>query len=80
MPLERQQSIVGKHAAAVIGHPDQAPAAGFDIDAKLARARVQRVLEQFFHHTGRPLDDLSGRDFVRDGVREDADTSHGGVS
>ena len=78
--LEGQQRIVAEHAGAVVGQADQPPPAGFDVDAKLARPGVQRVFEQLLDDAGRPFHDLSGRDFVRDGVGKNTDAAHGKVS
>ena len=41
-------------------------AAAFNLDAHPGRPGVQRVLEQFLYNGCRALDDLAGRDLVRD--------------
>jgi hypothetical protein len=74
--LEGQQRIVVIHAAAVVNHADQALAARFCLDANRARARIQRVFEQFLHHGGRTLNHFTRRDFIGDGFRKYADAAH----
>ena len=69
MALERQQSVVAHHAHAVIRQPNQAAAAGLDIQAKLRGSGVERIFEQLFDDAGGPFDHFSGSDFVGDDVR-----------
>ena len=75
--LEGQQRVVAQHAVAVVGDADQAAAACVHFHANLRRARVERVLQQLFYDRGGALHHLSGRDFIRDGVGENADLAHG---
>src|SRR6266851_2036101 len=77
MPLEREQRVIAQHSAAVVRQPDQSPPAGFDIEAELGSAGIQRVLEQLLDDAGRPLDHLSGSDLIRDGVGKNANAAHG---
>ena len=71
--LERQASVLGRHAAAVVGDRDPVPAAVPHLDPQPARPGVEGVLDQLLHHGGRPLHDLSGRDLVDQGVGQRPD-------
>src|SRR5271168_4652152 len=48
--LEGQHGIVAYHAATVVDDLDQLLAARFDLNADARGTRVQRVLQQLFHH------------------------------
>ncbi len=76
VPLERQQRIVLRHAAAVIDHANHPLAAGFHLNANRLRTRVERVLEQFLDHGRRPLDYLARGDLVRNVLRKYAYSCH----
>ena len=65
--LEGEQSVIVGHAAAVVGHPDQALAARLDGHFNAPGAGVNGVLDQLLHHRRRPLHHLAGGDFVGDG-------------
>ena len=52
------------HPAAIVDDADEPPAAEFDHDIDAGRARVERILDEFLHDGGRPLDDLARRDAV----------------
>ncbi len=54
------------------------PAAAIGDDLDLLRAGIERVLDQFLHHAGRPLHHLAGGNAVDDGFGELADR-HGGI-
>ena len=62
--LERGHQVLGQHADAVIGHPDQVLAAPFDREVNARGLGVDRVLEQLLHDARRPLDDFPRRDLV----------------
>ena len=64
MAFEAEQGIVAAHAAAVIGHPDERPPTGTDLDDNACGSGIERILNQFLDHTGRALDDLTGRNLV----------------
>ena len=68
MPLDRQQQIVRRHAAAVVGDADQRQPARRGDDLDLAGAGVERVLDQLLDDARRALDDLAGGDAI-DGLR-----------
>jgi len=65
MAFERQQRVVMRHSMTVVNHADHALAADFHFDANGLRARIDGILEQFFHHRSRPLDNFPRRDFIR---------------
>ena len=64
MPFQAKQRVIAAHAGAVIGHPDQAASAGLDLNANIAGAGVQGVLNEFFHDTGGTLNHFAGGDLV----------------
>ena len=74
--LEGEHGVVMQHAAAVVGDADEAPSSACDLDAQMSRTGVDGVLEQLLDDRGRTLHDLSGRDFIRNIVGEDADAAH----
>src|SRR5208282_1168306 len=75
--LEGQHGIVAHHATAVVGDLDQLFATGFYLNANARGTRVQRVLQQFFHHRRGTLDHLAGGDLVGDSLGKDVDLAHG---
>ena len=64
MPLDREREVVAAHAGAVVGDPDQPPAAAVGQDIDAPRAGVERVLDQFLDDARRPLHHLAGGDAV----------------
>src|SRR5258708_31239629 len=76
MARECERGIVAQHPAAVIHDADETASAALDFDAHVRRTGVERVLEQFLDHRGRPFHYLAGSDFVRDIIRQDLDTAH----
>ena len=64
MALDRQRQLLGRHAAAVVGHGDQRAAAPRSARCDARRAGIERVLDQLLDHRGRPLDHLAGSDPV----------------
>ena len=62
--FEREQGVIAAHAEAVVGHADEAAAAGADLDGDLAGPGVQGVFDQFFDHAGRPFNHLASGDLV----------------
>ncbi len=76
VPLERQQRVVLRHAAAVVLDADERAAAGEELDLDTRGAGVERVLHQLLDHRGRALDDLARGDLVGDPVGKDADGGH----
>ena len=69
MALEGQQRVVAQHAAAVVHHADQPPAARFHFHPQVRRAGVQGVFEQFLDDAGGTFDNLARGDLVGDNVR-----------
>ena len=76
MALEGQQRVVAQHAAAVVQHADEPPAARFDFHPQVRRAGVEGVFEKFLDHRRRPLDHFSGGDLVGDLVGKNANAAH----
>ena len=79
VPLERQQRIVMIHPAAIIDHANHALPAGFHFDSDRLRPGIQRILQQFLHHRGGPLDNLPSSNFIRHIFSKDADAAHRGL-
>jgi hypothetical protein len=61
---QRQRQLLGRDAAAVVLDHDGADAAGHQLDRDLARAGIERVVDQLAHHRGRPLHHLAGGDLA----------------
>ena len=76
MPCQGEREFLGGDAGAVVAHADQADAAVLDVDRHLARAGVERVLDQFLDDGRRALDDLARSDLVYERAFEDTD-GHG---
>ena len=66
MSFEGEQGVVPAHTGTVIGHTDEAAAAGTDLDGDLLRAGIEGIFDEFLHDAGGAFDDLAGRDLVRD--------------
>jgi hypothetical protein len=67
MALDGQFQVVGRHAGAVVDHPDEvAPAAG-KVDGDAPGTGIDGVFQQLLDDARGPLDDLAGGDAV-DGV------------
>ena len=79
MPGKSQLHLVGRDAGAVIGHAHAAPAPALDGDRDVARAGIQRVLDQLFDHGGRPLDHFAGGDLRGDGLGQDTNRHKQGL-
>ena len=75
--LEGQQGVVAHHAAAVVGDPQQTPAAGLDLDADVGGAGVEGVFEKLLDYRGGALDDFAGGDLIGDLVGENSNAAHG---
>jgi len=76
MALEGQQRVVPQHAAAVVHHADQPPAARFHFHPQVRRAGVQGVFQKFLDHRRRPLHHFPGGDLVGHLVGKNADAAH----
>ena len=66
MAFEAEQGVIAAHAETIIGDPDQAAAARLDFHGQARGLRIQRVLDQFLHHAGRPFHHFAGGDLVGD--------------
>src|SRR5581483_9736543 len=76
VPLECEKRVIPQHAAAVVGQADQLPASGLYLDAKFRRARIERIFQEFLYDARWPFHHLSRRDFVCNGIGEDANSAH----
>ena len=76
MTLERQRSVLRRHALAVIFHVNEGLAAELDGDREPTSARIQRVFDQLLDDRGRTLDDLARGNLVRQRGRELANPVH----
>ncbi len=77
VPVQGQERIGSAHPFAVVGDADERLPAISKCDTNRLRASVERVLDQFLHDRGGPLDDLSCRDLVRHPVGQDPDAPAG---
>ncbi len=68
-----QPRIVGCHALAVVLDADEGATAPLDGHRNAARAGVERILDQFLDHRGRPLDDFARRNLIGQCGRQDLD-------
>src|SRR5205085_2137786 len=66
MAREGLRQLLFRYADAVVGHANEPQAATAYLHANIARARVQRVLNQLFDDRDRPLDHLTGGDTLGD--------------
>ena len=64
MALEREDGVARGHAAAVVGDPDQRPAAGVALDGDRPGTGIQGVVDQLLDDRGRALDHLAGGDLI----------------
>jgi hypothetical protein len=61
--LDSEPQVVGLHPTAVVFDLDQFPTTvGDDGDLNAPGPGIERVLDQFLDHTGRPFDTLAGGD------------------
>ena len=73
MTLERQRQLLGRHADAVVGDPDERSPAVAQLDGDRAGSGVERVFDQLLDRRGRALDDLAGGDLVHEVVGKPSD-------
>ena len=64
VPLDRQDQLFRRHAAAIVDDRDQCLTAFLQGDVDAPGAGVDRVLDQFLDRRSRPLDDFAGGDAV----------------
>ena len=76
MALQGEQGVIPAHAHAIIRHADQAAPARPDLHSNLLSAGIQRILNEFLHHTGGPLHHLAGGDLVGDLFGKKVDPIH----
>jgi len=70
MPLDRQRKILARHAIAVVRETNERLAAIRGHNLNAPRPGIDRIVQQFTHHAGWPLDDLTGSNLVDDGLVE----------
>ena len=66
MSLEREDSVVSRHAESVIADADARATPVLDSDVDCRGTGVERVLDELLHNRGRSLDDLTRRDLIGD--------------
>src|SRR5712691_8446285 len=57
-PLQRESSLLGIHAAAVIGHLHETPPAVDQFDVNTRTASIESIVDEFLDHRGGALDDF----------------------
>ena len=72
MASHRPFGVVGRHPQTVVTNPDQGDTATFYLHLHARRARVERVLDEFFYRRGRALYYLAGSDPVNYLRRQEA--------
>jgi hypothetical protein len=78
VPIERENRIIPGHSGPVIGNFDERLAAIFHGNPDVPCTSVESILDQFLHDRGGTFDDFSGRDLVRDRIRQYGNPSSGG--
>src|SRR5690242_8677757 len=68
VPFDCKFKIGAGHAVAVIGYPDQPAAAAIREHIDTPGARIERVLDQFFHDARGTFDDFTRGDTIDDGL------------
>src|SRR6266851_7079547 len=74
--LQRQRSILGGHAAAVIRDLDEASPAIDQFNVNARAASIEGIVEEFLQHRSGALDDFSSRDAARRGRIESLNACH----
>ena len=64
--LHGQEGFFLCHSLPVIGHPDELPPSALDFHFDRMASRVEGVLQQLFHHRGRPFHDFASGDLGND--------------
>ena len=72
MSFDAERGVLPVHPLAVIGHSDEASAAGLQLHLEDGGTCVDRILDEFLHDACRSLDHLAGSDLVDHPVFEDA--------
>ena len=76
VPFKRQRHLVGRHAAAIVGHLDQVQPARGKTHGDLRRPRVDRILDQFLERRCRALDHLACGDAIDEMFRKATNCGH----
>jgi hypothetical protein len=75
--LEGERHLLGRYARAIVGDADQLAAGILHVDADVLCPGVEGVLDQFFDHARRALDDFAGGDLLPEVGRENMDFHRG---
>jgi len=67
-----QRQVLARESGAIVGHADEVQPAAHEVNANLASASVNGVLDHLLDHGGGPLDDLTGGDLGGDILRQPA--------
>lgn len=70
MTLNRQGQLFGRDAMTIIEYPNESRATRLDIHVNGTRARIERILNQFFDEGSRPLHHLARSDLVDERARQ----------
>src|SRR5262245_57790382 len=79
--LQRQRSLLGMHAAAVISHLDEPPSPIDQLDIDTRAASIEGIVDEFLDDRGGALDDFSSRNAAgRDRIELLNTPRHAGTS
>lgn len=76
MPEDGRIELVARHAGAVVADADELAAVTLHLHGDGPGSRIDGVLDEFFDHRGRPLDDLAGGDLVHEVRWQNPDPGH----
>lgn len=77
MALEGKQRVIRVHPAAIVGHTDQAPPTGGELDLDAPGARIETVFDQLLDDRSGPFNDLTRGDAVDESIGQNSDRRHG---
>jgi len=75
--FQRQRHLLGHHPATIVGHFYAAQPAFGQPHRDRARARINRVFDQFFQRRSGAFDHLAGGNAVNQRIGQAADDGHG---
>src|SRR6185369_4078118 len=76
MAFEAKQGVVAAHTEAVVHDPDEAAAAGLDVDGDAGRLGVEGVLDQFLDDAGGTFHHFARRDLISDVIGQQTNAVH----
>ena len=79
MAFQREQRVVAAHSETVIGDVDERAPAVLDGDGDAFGFGVERILDQFLHDRGGPLDHFACGDLVGDLFGKETNPVHGRI-